>query len=153
MVTTMVLVTCEVHQTSETIQALADLDEVSKVYSLAGDWDQVTIVRAGDHDDLAATLTEPIPKVPRWPRPGRRSPSAATLLFPPGPGHMFSVGFDARRRPARLSPPLRHRGAGQHGPSDPRSVQPLTITPVGAPAGCPGGVRARSAGAAAEARP
>ena len=37
MVTAIVLVTCEVDQTPETAQALADLDGVSEVYSVAGD--------------------------------------------------------------------------------------------------------------------
>ena len=41
MVTAIVLVTCEVDQTPETAQALADLDGVSEVYSVAGDWDLV----------------------------------------------------------------------------------------------------------------
>ena len=63
MVTAIVLVTCEVDQTPETAQALADLDGVSEVYSVAGDWDLVAIVRVGDHDDLAATVTEHIRKV------------------------------------------------------------------------------------------
>ena len=60
MVTAIVLVTCEVDQTPETAQALADLEGVSEVYSVAGDWDLVAIVRVGGHDDLAATVTEQI---------------------------------------------------------------------------------------------
>jgi DNA-binding Lrp family transcriptional regulator len=46
MVTAIVLVTCEVDQTPETAQALADLDGVSEVYSVAGDWDLVPGVAA-----------------------------------------------------------------------------------------------------------
>jgi DNA-binding Lrp family transcriptional regulator len=78
MVTAIVLVTCEVDQTPETAQALADLEGVSEVYSVAGDWDLVAVVRVSDHDDLAATVTEHI-----------RTYSRHDL------DQMFSVGFDA----------------------------------------------------------
>jgi DNA-binding Lrp family transcriptional regulator len=63
MVTAIVLVTCEVDRTPETAQALADLRGVSEVYSVAGDWDLVAVVRVGGHDDLASVVTEQIRKV------------------------------------------------------------------------------------------
>ncbi|HKP99966.1 MAG TPA: Lrp/AsnC ligand binding domain-containing protein [Actinomycetes bacterium] len=93
MVTAIVLVTCEVDQTPETAQALADLDGVSEVYSVAGDWDLVTVVRVGDHDDLAATVTEHIRKV-------KGVETTRTLIaFRTYSRHdldqMFSVGFEA----------------------------------------------------------
>jgi DNA-binding Lrp family transcriptional regulator len=92
MVTAIVLVTCEVDQTPETAQALADLDGVSEVYSVAGDWDLVAIVRVGDHDDLAATVTEHIRKV------GGVAATRTLIAFRTYSRHdldrMFSVGFE-----------------------------------------------------------
>src|SRR6266568_2611867 len=64
MVTAIVLITCEVDRTSETAETLADLDGISEVYSVAGDWDLAAIVRVGSHDDLAATVTNHIRKTP-----------------------------------------------------------------------------------------
>ena len=93
MVTAIVLVTCEVDQTPETAQALADLDGVSEVYSVAGDWDLVAIVRVGGHDDLAATVTEHIRKVHVVSSPrtliAYRSYSRHDL------DEMFSIGFES----------------------------------------------------------
>jgi DNA-binding Lrp family transcriptional regulator len=92
MVTAIVLVTCEVDQTPETAQALADLDGVSEVYSVAGDWDLVAVVRVGDHKDLAANVTEHIRKV-------HGVAATRTLIaFRTYSRHdldrMFSVGFE-----------------------------------------------------------
>src|SRR5215212_6123776 len=93
LVTAIVLVTCEVDQTPETAQALADLEGVSEVYSVAGDWDLVAIVRVGGHDDLAATVTEHIRKV-------HGVASTRTLIaFRTYSRHdldeMFSIGFES----------------------------------------------------------
>ena len=109
MVTAIVLVTCEVDQTPETAQALADLAGVSEVYSVAGDWDLVAVVRVGDHDDLAETVTEHIRKV-------HGVASTRTMIaFRTYSRHdldeMFSGGFEAgqpdgarpRTRPRRPS--------------------------------------------------
>jgi DNA-binding Lrp family transcriptional regulator len=63
MVTAIVLVTCEVDRTPETAEALADLDGISEVYSVAGDWDLVAVVRVGGHEDLASVVTEQVRKV------------------------------------------------------------------------------------------
>src|SRR5215213_8663553 len=53
MTTAIVLVICDVEQTPETAQRLADLDGVREVYSVAGDFDLVAIVHVRDHEDLA----------------------------------------------------------------------------------------------------
>ena len=112
MVTAIVLVTCEVDQTPETAQALADLDGVSEVYSVAGDWDLVTVVRVGDHDDLAATVTEHIRKVKGVaddPHPDR-----LPHLLPSRPGP--DVLGRLRGRPAgltRLGPSSRPRSTAR----------------------------------------
>jgi DNA-binding Lrp family transcriptional regulator len=63
MVTTVVLAVCDIHHVPETAQAVADIPEVSEVYSVAGDYDLVIMVRVRNHDDLARVVTEEIAKV------------------------------------------------------------------------------------------
>ena len=91
MVTAIVLVTCEVDRTPETAQELADLEGVSEVYSVAGDWDLVAIVRVPEHDDLATVVTERIRKTN-----GVRA-THTLIAFRTYSRHdldrMFSVGF------------------------------------------------------------
>jgi len=64
MVTTVVLAVCDVHQIPETAQAVADLPEVTEVYSVAGDYDLVIMVRVREHEDLARVVSEGIAKTP-----------------------------------------------------------------------------------------
>lgn len=64
MITTVVLATCDVHQIPETAQAVADIAEVTEVYSVAGDYDLVIMVRVREHDDLARVVSEGIAKIP-----------------------------------------------------------------------------------------
>ncbi|HEY7101644.1 MAG TPA: Lrp/AsnC ligand binding domain-containing protein [Mycobacteriales bacterium] len=63
MVTAIVLVTCEVDQTPETAQALADLDGVSEVYSVAGDVDLIAVVRVREFDQIADVIAGQLDKV------------------------------------------------------------------------------------------
>jgi DNA-binding Lrp family transcriptional regulator len=63
MITTVVLATCDIHAVPETAQAIADLPEVSEVYSVAGDYDLVIMVRTRAHDDLARVVTEGVARV------------------------------------------------------------------------------------------
>jgi DNA-binding Lrp family transcriptional regulator len=97
MVTAIVLITCEVDRTSETAEALADLDGISEVYSVAGDWDLVAVVRVGSHDDLAEMVTDHVRKT-------RGVAATQTLIaFRTYSRHdldrMFSVGFEAAGQP------------------------------------------------------
>jgi DNA-binding Lrp family transcriptional regulator len=64
MVTTVVLAVCDIHKVPETAQAIADIPEVSEVYSVAGDFDLVIMVRVREHDALARVVTEGIARVP-----------------------------------------------------------------------------------------
>ena len=63
MVNTIVLATCDIHQVPETAQVVADIPEVSEVYSVAGDFDLVIMVRTRTHDDLATVVSSKIAKV------------------------------------------------------------------------------------------
>ncbi|HEU4488580.1 MAG TPA: Lrp/AsnC ligand binding domain-containing protein [Actinomycetota bacterium] len=63
MVTTVVLAVCDIHRVPETAQEIADLPEVSEVYSVAGDYDLVIMVRTRQHEELAKVVTESIARV------------------------------------------------------------------------------------------
>lgn len=92
MVTTVVLATCDIHNVPETAQTVADIPEVSEVYSVAGDYDLVVMVRVRNHDDLARVVTESIAKVPGIER------TQTLVAFKVYSRHdvesMFSLGFE-----------------------------------------------------------
>ena len=58
-----VLVQCEVDAIPEAAEAIAELDGVSEVYSVAGEFDLVAIVRVAEHDELATVIPGGIAKV------------------------------------------------------------------------------------------
>ena len=58
-----VLIQCAIDEIPEAAQAIADIEGVSEVYSVAGGWDLVAIVRVPGHDDLATTIPGGIAKV------------------------------------------------------------------------------------------
>jgi DNA-binding Lrp family transcriptional regulator len=58
-----VLIQCEIDEIPEAAQAIADIDGVSEVYSVAGEFDLVAIVRVAEHDDLATVIPGGIGKV------------------------------------------------------------------------------------------
>ena len=92
MVTTVVLAVCDIHQIPETAQAIADLPEVSEVYSVSGDYDFVIMVRVRDHEDLARVVTEEIARIPGIQR------TQTLVAFKVYSRHdlesLFSVGFE-----------------------------------------------------------
>ena len=92
MVTTIVLAVCDIHRIPETAQAVADLDSVSEVYSVAGDFDLVIMVRVRDHDELAHVVSEDIAKIPGISR------TQTLVAFKVYSRHdvdaLFSVGFE-----------------------------------------------------------
>ena len=92
MVTTVVLAVCNVHEIPETAQAVADIEGVSEVYSVAGDYDLVIMVRVRNHDDLASVVSEGIAKIPGIER------TQTLVAFKVYSRHdveaLFSVGFE-----------------------------------------------------------
>lgn len=92
MVNTVVLAICDVHRIPEAAQAIADLPEVSEVYSVAGDYDLVIMVRVRHHEDLAKVVTEGILRVPGVER------TQTLVAFKVFSRHdvesLFSLGFD-----------------------------------------------------------
>lgn len=97
MITTVVLATCNIHQIPETAQAIADIDEVSEVYSVAGDFDLVVMVRVKNHDDLATVVSEQIAKIPGVER------TQTLVAFKVYSRHdveaLFSLGFEEEPAP------------------------------------------------------
>ncbi len=93
MVNAVVLVQCEVDAIPEAAQAIADLEGVSEVYSVAGEVDLVAIVRVRDHEDLARVIPGGVAKVPGVER------TETLIAFQVYSRHdleaMFSVGFES----------------------------------------------------------
>lgn len=92
MITTIVLATCDIHRIPETAQAIADIGDVSEVYSVAGDYDLVIMVRTRTHDDLARVVSEEIAKIEGVER------TQTLVAFKVFSRHdveaLFSVGFE-----------------------------------------------------------
>ena len=63
MITAIVNVNAAVDRIPEVAQAIADLDGVSEVYSVAGDVDLVAIVRVRRHEELADVIAGRLNKV------------------------------------------------------------------------------------------
>jgi DNA-binding Lrp family transcriptional regulator len=63
-ITAIVLLHVDVAAIPETAQAIADIDQVSEVYSVTGDWELVALVRVREHDEIADVVTGQIAKVP-----------------------------------------------------------------------------------------
>ena len=51
-----VLIQCEIDSIPEAAQAIAEIEGVSEVYSVAGEVDLVAIVRVAEHDRLATVI-------------------------------------------------------------------------------------------------
>ena len=63
MITAILLCSVDRQRIPETAQQLVDIPEVSEVYSVAGDYDLVAIVRVRHHDDLANVVTTKLAKL------------------------------------------------------------------------------------------
>jgi DNA-binding Lrp family transcriptional regulator len=89
-----VLIQCDVDEIGEAAQAIADVDGVSEVYSVAGEFDLVAIARVAGHDDLATVIPGGIAKVEGVVR------TETLIAFQVYSRHdlerMFSLGFDDR---------------------------------------------------------
>ena len=92
MVHAVVLVQCEIDEIPEAAQAIADLQGVSEVYSVAGEFDLVAVVRVAEHDDLARVIPEGIAKV------GGVMRTETLIAFQVYSKHdlerLFAIGFD-----------------------------------------------------------
>lgn len=64
MITAIVLLHVDVNAIPETATTLANLDRVSEVYSVTGDWELVAMVRVATHEEIAEVVSNGIAKVP-----------------------------------------------------------------------------------------
>jgi DNA-binding Lrp family transcriptional regulator len=64
MITAIVMIGVESDQIPEVAQAIADLDGVSEVYSVAGDVDPIAVVRVREFDAIADVIAGRLSKVP-----------------------------------------------------------------------------------------
>ena len=87
-----VLIQCEIDTIPEAAQAIAEIDGVSEVYSVAGEVDLVAVVRVAEHDDLANVIPGGIAKVSGVER------TETLISFQVYSQHdldrMFSIGFE-----------------------------------------------------------
>jgi len=63
-ITAIVMVSVEADKIPEVAQAIADVDGVSEVYSVAGDVDLIAIVRVREFDQIAEVIAGGISKTP-----------------------------------------------------------------------------------------
>jgi DNA-binding Lrp family transcriptional regulator len=89
-----VLIQCEIDAIPEAAQAIAEIEGVSEVYSVAGEVDLVAVVRVGEHDHLADVIPGGIAKVEGVER------TETLIAFQVYSRHdlerMFSIGFEER---------------------------------------------------------
>jgi DNA-binding Lrp family transcriptional regulator len=87
-----VLVQCEIDVIPRAAQAIADIEGVSEVYSVAGEFDLVAIVRVAAHDDLATVIPSGIGTVEGVER------TETLIAFQVYSRHdlerLFSIGFE-----------------------------------------------------------
>ena len=92
MVNAVVLVQCEIDEIPEAAQAIADIEGVTEVYSVAGEFDLVAVVRVRDHDDLATVIPQGIARVEGVER------TETLIAFQVYSKHdldrLFSIGFE-----------------------------------------------------------
>ncbi len=63
MISAIVLISADVDRIPEVAQAIAELDGVSEVYSVAGDADLIAMVRVQAHEELADVIADRLNKV------------------------------------------------------------------------------------------
>jgi DNA-binding Lrp family transcriptional regulator len=63
-ITAIVLVKTDVARIPETAEAIAEIPEVSEVYSVTGEFDLVAMVRVREHDRLDDVITGTLNRVP-----------------------------------------------------------------------------------------
>jgi DNA-binding Lrp family transcriptional regulator len=92
MIHAVVLIECEIDDIPDAAGAIADLEGVSEVYSVTGEFDLVAIVRVQQHEDLAEVIPGGVARV-------RGVVRTQTLIaFQVFSAHdlerLFSIGFE-----------------------------------------------------------
>ncbi|OFE15778.1 AsnC family transcriptional regulator [Humibacillus sp. DSM 29435] len=63
MITAIVMISCEVDRIPEVAEAIANIPQVSEVYSVTGDADLIAMVRVRAHDEFAEVIADHLNKV------------------------------------------------------------------------------------------
>lgn len=63
MITVLILINAERTRIKEVAEELADIEAISEVYSVTGDYDLVAMVRVKTNDDIADLVTEKLAHV------------------------------------------------------------------------------------------
>ncbi len=92
MIHAIVLLEVERDRINEVAEELAGMQGISEVYSVAGRWDLVAMLRAGGSEDLAAQVTEHLLKVPGIKR--SETLIAFRVLSRYDLDRLFSLGMD-----------------------------------------------------------
>jgi len=64
MITSIVMIKCEVGKVKSVAEKLVDLNGVAEVYSVTGEWDILAVVRVKAFDSLATVVSEQIASTP-----------------------------------------------------------------------------------------
>jgi DNA-binding Lrp family transcriptional regulator len=92
-ITAIVMIDAATDSIGEVAEAIADLDGVSEVYSVAGDVDLIAVVRVREFEDIASVVAGRINKVPGV------VDTATHIAFRAYSKHdleaAFSIGFDS----------------------------------------------------------
>ena len=64
MITAIVLIDTAVDSIPEAAERIAEIDQVSEVYSVTGDTDLVAMVRVREHEELADVIADRVSKIP-----------------------------------------------------------------------------------------
>lgn len=63
MISAVILIEAEPARVADLAEELVELDKVSEVYSVTGEYDLVAMVRVRQHEDLATVVTEGIARL------------------------------------------------------------------------------------------
>ncbi len=63
MITAFVLIKTDASRIPEAAQEISELDGISEVYSVTGEWDLIAVARVTRHDDLADVIADRVSKV------------------------------------------------------------------------------------------
>ncbi|MET1033663.1 Lrp/AsnC family transcriptional regulator [Arthrobacter halodurans] len=63
MITAFVMIQTQADSIPECAERISEIDGISEVYSVAGDWDLIAVARVRHHEDLAEVIANKLSKV------------------------------------------------------------------------------------------
>jgi DNA-binding Lrp family transcriptional regulator len=92
LITAIVMINADRNSIPETAQRIADIEGVSEVYSVSGEFDIVAILKVKQYEDLAALVTEHLLKMPEI--TSTRTLMAFRTFSKSDLEHAFDIGLD-----------------------------------------------------------